>query len=105
MATSSHAATAVLGPDERMFLEQHVDLLRNRLRKPRCNARKVQSGSSMPGLLKKLQNSDEDEFLKIADIFAQRLQDAMASATRPKPGLLAVLSTRDEHSHAPVISI
>src|SRR5438067_1657903 len=99
------AVLASLDDDEVDFLLRHVAYLRSRVTEIEVPRTRFRPASSMPNLLKKIQRARNADFVKVSDIFANRLVDSMASATNPRPGVLAVHITTDPSEPAPLVSL
>lgn len=88
------AGLAELEDDEEQYLEEHVDVLRQRAAVPDALTARYQPGSDVSSLLEQLLTCTDNRFLQIAEIFASRLHAQMQTVTNPSPGILAVVTSQ-----------
>jgi hypothetical protein len=94
-------AVAELGADEADFLQRHIDRLRAEADAADSLRSRFKTGSNMEQLLQHLRDKDDASFVATAAIIAQRVKDMMDAATRPSPGVLAIVrSAIDESAQA-----
>lgn len=94
------AMVAELDGDESDYLLRHVETLQARADDPEAQRTRFQPGSDVPALLRKLIKAGETEFVEIVNTLATRLSASTNAATRPSPGIFAVITSGRTASRA-----
>lgn len=84
---------ADLSEAEQDFLQAHLDDLHKKLGDIERQRSRFQHGADTERLFKRLLTADSMEFLAVTQTFVERLGAAMKSATNPKSGILAVMTS------------
>ncbi|HSH62478.1 MAG TPA: hypothetical protein VK988_23065 [Acidimicrobiales bacterium] len=87
---------AELDDAETEFLQGHLEDLHKKLEDIENQRSRFQHGADVEGLLRKLPTASPADFLSITQTFVERLAAAMKTATNPKAGILAVITTGPE---------